>query len=182
VRTKGRGTSNTNTRGSSADRRKRKDFLLRAYGDGLTVKCWECPAILTAETMTVDREVPGIVGGSYWDKWNIRPHCASCSRSQGWKVRRLVEEARKMTEHLALTDAQDAALRGLIVRGGMMQDWESAFATAGFARATLVELADLGLVLFDSRYGGTWNVELAGRTWVTMQDALIEAPPETPAF
>lgn len=182
---KGRGTSNSWTRGNAADRRKRKDFLLAAYGDGTTVKCWECPTMLTAETMTVDRVVPGIVGGSYWDKWNIRPHCAPCSRSQGWKVRRLVEEARIMTAAIELTVEQEAQLRKLIEIRGTVQDWDSSLEANGLTRGTLVQLGTLGLVEYNSRYGGYYEVTLAGRAWVTNRDAVEVQPdpepePETP--
>lgn len=95
------GRSNTNERGSAADRRRRKDFLLKRDGrrvigphgelktDCLTVtftywiaQCWECSTIVTAKTIVVDRIMPGSSGGTY-RRNNIRVHCGWCSTRQG---------------------------------------------------------------------------------------------------
>lgn len=76
-----RGTSNSNTRGSASQRRKRKQALLDRDGDGTTASCWECLTVVTYSTMICDRIVPGIRGGRYTLE-NLRIHCASCSGLQ----------------------------------------------------------------------------------------------------
>jgi 5-methylcytosine-specific restriction endonuclease McrA len=83
--TKPRGTSNTNARGSSTARRRRKQFLLDKYGDGTTTTCYRCPAALNFETITVDRIIPGCEGGTY-RRDNIRPACAPCNEHTGGKL------------------------------------------------------------------------------------------------
>lgn len=79
-----RGTSNSNSRGSSEDRRRRRRFLIDTYGDGTYVKCSfdNCDALLTMETVTVDRIVPGALGGRYI-RSNIRPACGPHNYSDG---------------------------------------------------------------------------------------------------
>lgn len=77
-----RGTTNTNARGSTESRRRRKAALLRRDGDGTTAPCWECRIRVTAETMIADRIVPGTRGGTY-KLANLRVHCRSCSEEQG---------------------------------------------------------------------------------------------------
>lgn len=80
-------------RGNVTTRRRRKLWMLTPEagfgGDGATVLCSEpdCDAILTIDTVFVDRIVPGIDGGRYV-KGNVKPHCCSCSHKQGWKVRK----------------------------------------------------------------------------------------------
>lgn len=84
-----RGTSNTNARGSSADRRARRAYLLRTYesdaGPG-TCRCYRCGVVLRERTVTVDRIVPGCLGGRY-TRENIRPACASCNSETGGGLR-----------------------------------------------------------------------------------------------
>lgn len=80
-----RGTSNSNSRGSSEDRRRRKQFLLDKFGDGTVAKCYRCPEILNFLTVTVDRVVPGCEGGTY-RRDNIRPACAPCNTSTGGQL------------------------------------------------------------------------------------------------
>lgn len=81
-----RGTSNTNARGSSADRQRRRQFLLDEFGDGITCTCSTCPTVLNADTVTVDRyPVAGIDCGTY-RRDNIRPQCGTCASSQGGKL------------------------------------------------------------------------------------------------
>lgn len=84
-----RGTSNSNARGSSQDRARRRAYLLRVYesnrGAG-TCRCYRCGRVLTADTVTVDRVVPGCRGGRYV-RSNIRPACAGCNSETGGKVR-----------------------------------------------------------------------------------------------
>lgn len=81
-----RGTSNTNDRGSVADRRARKWFLLRKFespmfGAGWT-HCYRCLALLCYDNLTVDRILPGCQGGTY-RRDNIRPCCGFCNSSTG---------------------------------------------------------------------------------------------------
>lgn len=90
------GRSNRNERGSSYDRRARRAWLVSPEagfgGDGTTVPCWECGAVLTVETVIADRRIPGELGGTY-RRDNIQgPHCVRCSCRQG--QRRTAELAR----------------------------------------------------------------------------------------
>lgn len=84
-----RSTSNSNARGSSYTRRRRKDWLLSPAagfgGDGSTVKCYRCPTVLDVDTITVDRIVPGVDGGTY-KRDNIRPCCGPCNYSTGGRL------------------------------------------------------------------------------------------------
>lgn len=89
---KGRGTTNTNARGSSADRRARREFLVSPEsgwtGNGREVVCAfpECVTVLTVDTVTVDRwPVPGINGGTY-ARDNIRPACPTHNYGEGWSI------------------------------------------------------------------------------------------------
>lgn len=77
-----RGTSNSNVRGSASTRRIRKQWLLDTFGDGTEAVCTFCPEMLTFETITVDRIIPGIEGGTY-ARDNIRPSCMKCASKQG---------------------------------------------------------------------------------------------------
>lgn len=97
-----RGTTNSNARGSSYTRRKRKAWLMKvyeadcpllAYVDGgfakqqmPTVRCWRCGRRLLEEEVTIDRVVPGAHGGRY-TRDNIRPCCAPCNSLTGGSVR-----------------------------------------------------------------------------------------------
>ncbi|MGN6324518.1 hypothetical protein [Pseudolysinimonas sp.] len=83
-----RGTSNSNARGSSYARRARKQWLLDTFGDGETAPCFvpDCSAILTLQTITVDRITLGCDGGSY-RRDNIRPACGSHNSSEGSHAR-----------------------------------------------------------------------------------------------
>lgn len=79
-----RGSSNKNETGSAADRRARKRFLLKEFGDGETVACsFGCGIMLTFVTVTVDRfPIRKIDGGSY-RRDNIRPACGPCNSADG---------------------------------------------------------------------------------------------------
>lgn len=77
-----RGTTNRNARGSAEDRRRRKQWLLN---NGFK-RCHYCLLILTLETMTIDRIIPGCQGGTY-RRDNIRPACLSCNSSEGGGIR-----------------------------------------------------------------------------------------------
>lgn len=82
-----RGTTNRNARGSSSDRRKRREWLVAEWGNGVTVLCClgtaeGCLRILTVDTVTADRIVPGCEGGRYVRE-NIQPACSRCNASEG---------------------------------------------------------------------------------------------------
>lgn len=108
-----RSTSNGNANGSSADRRRRREWLVEHYradvdvvirpwdldddgtllgyttiglGEGMPAcRCYRCGTLLTVDTVTVDRRVPGCEGGTY-RRDNIRPACGSCNSSTGGKL------------------------------------------------------------------------------------------------
>lgn len=105
-----RGTTNGNARGGSDDRRRRREWLVQTYranedvrvlelyhgslavgvniGDGEPAcRCYRCGLLLTADTLTVDRIVPGCQGGTY-ARSNIRPACGTCNSSTGATTRR----------------------------------------------------------------------------------------------
>lgn len=91
-----RGTSNRLVTGSSYDRRRRRQWLLDTYGDGQTAPCAlrtsaRCLGMVDAKTLTVDRIIPGALGGSY-RRENIRPACGPCNFGGGTAVRVLVQE------------------------------------------------------------------------------------------
>jgi 5-methylcytosine-specific restriction endonuclease McrA len=89
-----RGTSNSNDRGSAANRRARREWLVATYRSdvvcGITdcsecepsCRCYRCGTLLTVETVTVDRIIPGCLGGTY-RRNNIRPACAHCNSATG---------------------------------------------------------------------------------------------------
>lgn len=85
--THARGTTNRNQRGSSQDRRIRKQWLLDTFGDGFTCLCFhpDCIEVLIFETITVDRIELGMDGGTY-RRGNIRPACAFHNSSEGSKA------------------------------------------------------------------------------------------------
>lgn len=83
-----RTSSNSNSRGSSKDRKARKLWLLREFGDGTTAQCSfaGCTQTVTFDTLTVDRyPIAGRDGGSY-KRGNIRPACAHCNYADGGKA------------------------------------------------------------------------------------------------
>ncbi len=61
-------------RGNSADRRARANYLVRTFGDGLTCPCVFCGGVLDAKSVTADRIIPGVLGGSY-RRPNLVPAC-----------------------------------------------------------------------------------------------------------
>ena len=79
-----RGSSNTNDRGSAAQRRALTQWMLEHFGDGTTCSCaFGCGAVLDATTLTKDRyPKPGRKGGRYV-KGNVRPACGPCNSSHG---------------------------------------------------------------------------------------------------
>lgn len=102
-----RGTTNANARGSNEDRRRRREWLVQTYradvdaidvryvgGDQMVedvalpaCRCYRCGILLTVDTVTVDRIIPGCRGGTY-RRDNIRPACSSCNSITGAKTRR----------------------------------------------------------------------------------------------
>lgn len=76
--------------GSSYNRRRRKQWLIDTYGNGITVVCFlgihpRCRKILTIATVWVDRIVPGCLGGTY-QRDNIQPACDRCQMLQGGQI------------------------------------------------------------------------------------------------
>jgi len=87
-------------RGNNRDRRKRKQYLVEHYranvdldlatgepvplGEGEPAcRCYRCGCLLTVETVTQDRRIAGVEGGTYFDPMNLRPACAFDNSSTG---------------------------------------------------------------------------------------------------
>lgn len=87
-----RGSTNTNTRGSAASRRARKQWLLGTFGDGVRALCsFGCGTYVTFETMQVDcHPIPRVFGGRYV-RGNIRPACAPCNIAHGIELREAIK-------------------------------------------------------------------------------------------
>jgi hypothetical protein len=70
----------TDRRGSNKDRARRKQWLLDAFGNGVTVRCVHgfpgCVGKLTYASVEADRIIPG---GTY-ARTNIQPSCGPCNR------------------------------------------------------------------------------------------------------
>lgn len=106
-----RGTTNGNARGSSEDRRQRREWLVETFRADMDVvehdlgpyiistpagvmvsgvkpacRCYRCGKLLTVDTVTVDRIIPGCKGGTY-RRTNIRPACGLCNSETGGSVR-----------------------------------------------------------------------------------------------
>jgi hypothetical protein len=103
-----RGTTNGNARGGADDRRRRREWLVVTYRADVDVvplafplpyalhtdlglgvpacRCYRCGQLLTTETVTVDRIIPGCQGGTY-RRDNIRPACGGCNSSTGGRTR-----------------------------------------------------------------------------------------------
>lgn len=101
-----RGTTNGNARGSVTDRERRRAWLVATYradkdvlvirtGNGTEIRldtraghgqpacrCYRCGRLLTIDTVTVDRIIPGCRGGTY-RRENIRPACGPCNSATG---------------------------------------------------------------------------------------------------
>lgn len=77
-----RGSSNADSRGSSYQRRKRKQAVLDRDGNGEWTLCVTCPTVLDFETLTLDRITPGCDGGTY-ELANVQPQCERCAARQG---------------------------------------------------------------------------------------------------
>lgn len=90
-----RGTSNTNSRGSSYTRRRRRAWLLLTFDPDLgpdLARCQlhcsdECLRVVDDSTISADRfPVPGCDGGTYV-RGNIRPACMPCQSKHGGALR-----------------------------------------------------------------------------------------------
>lgn len=123
-----RGTTNRNDRGSSEDRRRRREWLVNVFradvdirvmkldppvrlpgftlensevtferpavslmpievdGWRIACRCYRCGTLLTMDTVTVDRIIPGCQGGTY-RRNNIRPACGTCNSETGGSQR-----------------------------------------------------------------------------------------------
>jgi hypothetical protein len=84
-----RGTSNSNARGNSGDRAARRQWLVTTWasdGEPGTCRCYRCGRLLTVDIVTVDRIIPGCLGGTY-RRNNIRPACGKCNSSTGGSTR-----------------------------------------------------------------------------------------------
>lgn len=79
-----RGTTNGNARGNTRDRAARRKYLLTTWASNVEgrCRCWRCGVLLEESTLTVDRIVPGALGGSY-TRDNIRPSCRGCNSETG---------------------------------------------------------------------------------------------------
>lgn len=98
-----RGTTNRNDRGNTVDRLRRRQWLVETYRSNVdaypepwtatalrsipTCRCYRCGTLLTIDTVTVDRIIPGCKGGTY-RRNNIRPACGTCNSETGAKIRR----------------------------------------------------------------------------------------------
>lgn len=81
------------SRGNVRDRRRRKLWILRTFGDGELTTCYACAVPLLYDDLTVDRIVPGYLGGTY-TRDNIRPSCLPCACEQGARYRVLSDAVR----------------------------------------------------------------------------------------
>lgn len=115
------------TRGNTTDRDRRRKWLLETYRADADVwpssgeavlfgtaepacRCYRCGKLLTLETLTVDRIIPGCKGGTY-RRNNIRPSCSDCANKQGGELSaenrsNSVPLVRSRVSQLAARDAQ----------------------------------------------------------------------------
>jgi hypothetical protein len=65
-------------------------------GDGwrIACRCYRCGCLLTIDTVTVDRIVPGCKGGTY-RRTNIRPACGGCNSETGGQLAHLPKPRRR---------------------------------------------------------------------------------------
>jgi hypothetical protein len=85
-----RSRSNRNDRGSSYQRRRRREWLVEEFGDGEFVACFQqispyCLYVLDKDNVSPDRIRLGVDGGSY-RRGNILPSCLPCQCYQGGQV------------------------------------------------------------------------------------------------
>lgn len=93
---------NGDQRGNSADRKRRKVWLLSPAagfgGNGDMAPCAmkvsaECETIVDYDSMEVDRIIPGCLGGRYV-RGNIRPACRPCNNYASHDQKREVQALR----------------------------------------------------------------------------------------
>lgn len=94
-----RSRSNRNDRGSSTDRRRRREWLVTEYGDGQDVACFlqrspHCLYVLDVDNVSPDRVKLGVHGGTY-RRSNILPACLPCQCHQGGQVGPAQKAARR---------------------------------------------------------------------------------------
>lgn len=96
---KKRGTSNTNVRGNTTDRERRKRWLFDSWRSDTPgyVRCYRCGCLLDWYTVTIDRIKPGAKGGRYV-RGNIRPACAFDNSSTGQAAKAYPPCRRKVVE------------------------------------------------------------------------------------
>lgn len=102
-----RGTTNRNARGNTTDRARRRAWLVETFradvdiyhglhsaemevsrplGTGCPAcRCYRCGTLLDEDTVTVDRIIPGVKGGTY-RRNNIRPACGDCNSETGARL------------------------------------------------------------------------------------------------
>lgn len=125
-----RGTTNRNARGSSEARRRRREWLVATFradvdapawvpGIGLpretaigfgrpACRCYRCGRLLTVDTVSPDRIVPGAEGGTY-RRNNIRPACSDCQSITGAQLGHARRKAKRTKPIRVLTPAERAA-------------------------------------------------------------------------
>jgi 5-methylcytosine-specific restriction endonuclease McrA len=69
-------------RGNASDRRARKLWMLRTWGNGVTCPCVHCNSVLSYETVEADRIIPG----ASYRRENVQPACRSCNLDRSNKV------------------------------------------------------------------------------------------------
>jgi 5-methylcytosine-specific restriction endonuclease McrA len=78
--------TNRNQRGSSYDRRARKEWIFSTYGVDGIVTCRFCAVPMLPEDCTVDCLTPRSRGGAY-RRDNVGPACRPCQDEQGVRLR-----------------------------------------------------------------------------------------------
>ncbi|GAA2681732.1 MULTISPECIES: HNH endonuclease [Actinosynnema] len=141
-----RGTTNRNRRGSAADRRARRAWLVAKYGDDGRVLCFECRTVLTVDTLSVDRVVPGVLGGTY-HRSNIRPMCLRCNSCAGGVLVHQLHNGQAVTPPLAVE------LVPVLVSVRCHPSGQRTYRGAQLARV-VDELARLGMVAIVDRRRG----------------------------
>lgn len=110
---------NGGDRGSAEERRYRKSWLLRRFGNGIEAPCLlrispMCERKVSWATMNIDRLICGIAGGTY-AHGNIIPACWPCNRKRLDKPLRHVMSRRRVETLLRRLDTagerRDAPMR-----------------------------------------------------------------------
>lgn len=72
--------------GFPADKELPEDAGFIRWSRQIACRCYRCGRLLTVETVTVDRIIPGCYGGTY-RRNNIRPACGACNSETGATLR-----------------------------------------------------------------------------------------------